>query len=551
MKRLRHLWLGVVVLVAMACLTGALGGCTGETSAADTSGPQVPVSGGTLAVSIGEPAFIDPLNLVESEGIQVAGALFDSLVSFDPKTSELIPAVAKSWQSSEDATVWTFHLREGTRFHNGREVTAQDFKYAWERISNPANQSMVAYHLAAVKGFEKMQAQVSHELAGLEAVDDHTLVVTLAYPFADFEYVVGHPALAPVPAEEVEKDPAAYAEMPVGNGPFCMAEPWIHDQALKVTRFDDYYGQKPYVDGVDFKVIRDPETAFLEYRAGNLDFSLIPSSEVQACVEQYGESPDGLEVYPGEQTVLGPDVTAYFFIINTEDPILKSLDLRRAVSLAINREAIAETVFGNLRRPASSIIPPGILGYEPDAWPYSRFDRAQAGELLVAAGYPGGEALPQLSLLTNSGGGHEDVLQLVQADLESIGVGCRIESVEVSQFLERLSAGDFQIARFSWTADYPVIDNFLYPLFSSESGNNAGHYANAAVDQAIVWARTITAPAERMAAYQRIVRQVGEEAPVIPIVAYRHQCVGSERVRGLIYSPLGLCNLESCWLSMD
>ncbi len=152
-------------------------------------------------VAIAEPAFIDPLNLVESEGLQVGNALFDSLVAFDSKTSEAVPAVAESWETSTDARVWTFHLRQGTTFHNGREVTAADFKYAWERICNPVNESHVAYHLAAVEGFDDMQSGAATELSGVAAIDTYTLQVTLSYPFADFDYVVGHGALAPVPRE--------------------------------------------------------------------------------------------------------------------------------------------------------------------------------------------------------------------------------------------------------------------------------------------------------------------------------------------------------------
>ncbi len=565
MKHLVCRWSTAVVIVLLACITLASFGCNGTsttTSAAgstssatagtsDTTAAEVPVTGGTVTIAISEPAFIDPVNLVESEGIQVGNALFDSLVAYDPKTSELVPAVAESWESNEDATVWTFHIRKGSTFHNGREVTAQDFKYAWERICDPENESMVSYHLAAIKGFDEMQNGQASNLAGVKVTNDYTLEVTLAYPFADFEYVVGHPALAPVPQEEVEKDLAAYAEMPVGNGPFKMTEPWNHDQYIKVARFDNYYGGAPYVDGVDFNIFPDPEAAFLEFRAGTVDFSAIPSSEVEAVIDQYGKSPDGLEVSPGQQAVLGPELSTYFFVFNTEDPILENADLRRAISLAINRDTVAEVIFGGLRQSASSIIPPGVLGYEEGAWPYSHFDRAQASELLAAAGYPDGDGLPELTLLTNSGGGHEQVMELFQADLASIGVQSRIESIEAAQYLENLSTGNFQIARCSWTADYPIIDSFLHPLFYSESGNNAGHYTNQAVDAAIIDARKITTSADRIAAYRDIVQMVGEDAPAVPVVAYNHQYVGSDRIHGLIYSPLGLCNLESCWLSAN
>jgi len=565
----------LIAVLILVCTALVVAGCSGSSAAAETSATTAtsgvtstsaapgggstvstavspsPAPGGTLALAIAEPAFIDPLDLVESEGIQVGNALFDSLVAFDPKTSETVPAVAQSWEMSADARVWTFHLRHGTTFHNGREVTAADFKYAWERMCDPENESYVAYHLAAVQGFDEMQSGASTELTGITALDDYTLQVTLSYPFADFEYVVGHPALAPVPREEVEKDPAAYAESPVGNGPFMMAEPWQHDQCIRVVRYDGYYGGPAYLDGVDFKIVKDPETAFLEFKAGNIDFTMVPSGQVTAAVEEYGESPDGLEGYPGQQVLLGPEATIYFFVFNTEDPVLKDPDVRRAISLAINREAIAQTIFEGLRAPATSIVPPGILGYEDGAWPYSRFDREEAARLLAQAGHPEGEGIPELVLFTNSGGGHEDVLALIQADLQAIGVQSRIDGVELAQFLEMLGEEQFQIARYSWAADYPIIDSFVYPLFHSEGGDNVGLYSNPKIDQALVEARGITSAPERLKAYQEIVRAIGEDAPAIPIVAYKHQYLGSDRVHGLVYSPLSLCNLEKCWLTTD
>ncbi len=330
-----------------------------------------------------------------------------------------------------------------------------------------------------------------------------------------------------------------------------MAEPWQHDQYIKVVRNDSYYGGPAHVDGVDFKIVKDPDTAFLEFKAGNIDFTMIPSGQVAAAIEQYGESPDGLQVAPGKQALLGPEASVDFFVFNTEDPILMAPDVRRAISLAINREAIVDTLYEGLRAPAGSIIPPGVVGYEEDAWEYSHFDRQEAARLLVQAGYPGGEGIPELVLFTNSGGGHEDLLALMQADLKAIGIQCRIDSVETAQFLEMLGAKQFQIARYAWGADYPIIDSFLYPLFQSESGDNVSLYANSTVDQALLQARGITSADERIEAYREIVRQVGTDAPGIPIDGYRHQHLGSERVRGLVYSPLGLCNFEECWLAID
>ncbi|MHB1324201.1 MAG: peptide ABC transporter substrate-binding protein, partial [Coriobacteriia bacterium] len=233
----------IILVLALGAAMLAVGGCATAEDGEDEPASEITM-GGTFNFRINEPAFIDPVNLQESEGTQVGQVLFDSLVAFDPITSEVIPAAAERWEANEDATVWTFYLVEGAKFHDGSDVTAEDFKYAWERICTPANESEISYHLAAVQGYDEMQDESATELSGVRVVDDYTLEVTLNYGFADFEYVAGHPALAPVPQAAVEADPDAFSEMPIGNGPFMMSEPWAHDQYIKVEKFADYYGDE-------------------------------------------------------------------------------------------------------------------------------------------------------------------------------------------------------------------------------------------------------------------------------------------------------------------
>lgn len=542
--------MGLVFAVVLVGVLVALTGCGGgeESTTTSAAGDQ-PVAGGIINYYINEPAFIDPVNAQESEGVQVVNCVFDSLVTFDYMTQELKPAAAESWSANEDATVWTFKLADA-KFHNGEPVTAADFKYAWERICNPVNESEISYHLAPVKGFAAMQDGTATELEGVKVIDEKTLEVTLDYSFGDFEYVVGHPGLGPVPKSEVEKDPKAFAEMPIGNGPFKMAAAWQHDQLIQVVRNDDYYGQKAYADGVDFKIFKDEETAFLEFRAGNLDFTSIPSGQVKAVKAEFGESPDGLEVIPGKQALSGPETAIYYVVMNTEDDTLKNADVRRALSLAINRQAIADTVYEGVRQPATGIVPEGVAGYLDNQWPYSVYDVEQAKQMLEKAGYPGGEGMPEVRIGFNSGSGHEDVMALIQADWKAIGVNSKLEGVEWAQWLDQMDAGDFMTGRLGWLADYPIIDNFLFPLFMSDSADNHSFYKNPAVDAAILDARATVDTDARIAKYQAVDKVIGEDAPVIPIVKYRHHHVGSSRIMDLVYSPMGLASLENAWIKV-
>jgi len=545
----KRAWLLVVLALVLVVVLVAVSACGGDDEGSSDNGDQGDaVEGGILSFYISEPTAIDPWNAQESEGIKVTEELFDSLVAFDPLTSELVPAVAEEWSANEDASVWTFKLGD-SKFHNGRDVTAADFKYAWERICNPANEGEIAYHLSAVVGYDEMQDGSATELSGVKAIDDKTLEVTLQYGYGDFEYVVGHPALGPVPQEEVDKDPVAFHDMPIGNGPFMMAQPWQHDQLIQVVRFEDYAGgDKAYLDGVDFKIFKDQDTAFLEFKAGNLDFTQIPVGQVEAVKAEYGVSDDGYTITPGQQALLGPEIATYYCVFNMKDELLANADLRRAISLAINRQAICDTIYEGVRTPATGIVPPGIAGYLPDQWAYSKYDVEQAKQLLEQAGYPGGEGLPELRIGFNSGVGHEDVIALVQADLKVIGINTVLEGVEWAQWLDQMDAADFQLGRLGWSSDYPIMDNWVAPLFQSDSLDNHSFYSNPAIDEGILTARATSDTDERIAQYQEMEKTIGDDAPVAPMVYYAHQHVGSDRIHGFVYSPMNYCDLSAVWI---
>ncbi len=540
--------IALLLVLGLAFSVLGLAGCAPEEEPPDTEEPvaEGPFEGGTFNYYISEPAYIDPLNLQESEGTQVGQALFDSLVTFDPITGEITPAAAETWESNEDATVWTFNLVEGALFHNGREVVAEDFKYAWERIANPENESAIPYHLSAVLGYDEMQDGTATELEGVVALDDYTLEVTLSYGFGDFQYVVGHPALAPVPAEEVEA--GDFGEMPIGNGPFKMSEPWAHDQYIRVEKFDDYYGSAPWIDGIEYRILADQDTAFLEFQAGTVDFTQIPAGQIELTIDEYGESPDGYTANPGEQVLLGGELATYYILMNNNDEVLSDPMVRRALSLAIDRQAICDVLFEGTRSPATGIVPDGVFGFQDNAWAYSRYDVDEARDLLAEAGYPDGEGLPTILLEFNTGAGHEDIMQLIQGDLAAIGIESELSGMEWAQYLDMLLEGTYQMGRLGWIADYPIMDNFLYPLWKTGSSDNFAFYSNTEVDEMLEDARVTVDDDERVEKYREVEQMIGEDAPVIPLMFYNHNHVASDRVMDGVYSANGLFDFVNVWL---
>jgi len=556
-----------LVLVFVLALAVAASGCAkATTQGGGTATSSGPVKGGTMSYYIGDPAAIDPYNAQETEGVTVVHQLFTSLTAFDPMdATKLVPAAAEKWESNADATVWTFHLNKADTFSDGAPVTAKDFVYAWNRIASlktlntatkKVDPSTISYHLSPVKGFDEVQAGKATEMSGLKAVDDLTFEVTLAKPFGDFEYVVTHPALAPVEQKLVEGGvdfngaKVAFGDMPVGNGPFKMAAPWKHGQYVKVVRNDAYYGTKPYLDGVNFMEFKDPDTAYLEFQSGNLDMAQISLGKIKDAQTKYGTSDDGYTSNPGKQVLLGAENSTYYLVVNNKDKAMSNPNLRKAVSLAINRQAICNTLFEGTRAPADNIVPPGIAGYEPGVWADSKYDVAAAQKALTDAGFPGGKGAPEIALTYNADGGHQKVMELVQADLTKLGLKVKLAPLtDFPTYLKALGAGKFQIGRLGWVADYPIFDNFMNPLFNTTSTDNYSKYSDPKVDAAITDARKITDGAARIKAYQAIDKTVGEALPDIPLMFYKHHHVTSARVHDFVFSAMYLADFSKTWLS--
>jgi oligopeptide transport system substrate-binding protein len=558
--------MALVLVTVLAFAALAASGCTKAQTPTTGTTSEGPQKGGTVSFYIGDPAYIDPYNAQETEGVQVEHQLFSSLTAFDSMDpTKLVPAAAEKWQANADATVWTFNLNKNDKFSDGNPVTAKDFIYAWNRIASTktintatkkVDASTISYHLSSIKGFDEVQADKATEMSGLKAVDDYTLEVTLAKPFGDFEFVVAHPALAPVEKALVEGGvdyngaKVAFGDMPIGNGPFKMAEPWKHGQYIKVVRNDAYFGEKPLIDGVDFRVFKDPDTAYLEFEAGNLDFTQIGEGKIKDAKTKYGEAADGYTGNPGKQVLLGAENSTYYLVVNNKDKAMSNPVLRRAISLAINRQAICDTIFDGTREPADNIIPPGIAGYEKGVWADSKYDLEAAKKALTEAGYPDGKGAPEIALTYNADGGHQKIMELVQSDLTKLGLKVKLSPTpDFPTYLKDLGAGKFMIGRLGWVADYPIFDNFINSIFNSASADNYSKYADPAVDKAIEDARKITDTQARIKAYQDIDKTVGSTLPDIPLMFYKHHHVTSSRVHDLIFSSMYLADFSKCWIS--
>lgn len=542
---------GGLAASAMAALA-ACGKKGGDTSAASGSAAE----GGTLNYYINNPSAIDPYDLEEDQGMMVGYQLFDALTTYDFTKNELVGLAAESWDVNDAADEFTFHLVKGAKFHDGTTVTSKSFKQGWERILNPntstEHASAIGYHLAMVDGYSELSAGEADELKGVTCPDDDTLVVKLSQPYADFPYVCMHPALSPVPDCALE-DFDTFFFAPVGNGPFKMDGKWEDGQQINLVRFDDYsYGEKAKLDGVHFNIQKDVQTAYTEFQAGNLDVAQVPTTQLKDAISQYGESEDGYTATTGKEVLTGDELSIYYLMLNVNDEQLKDKDLRHALSLAINRQAICDTVFEGTREPAGGIVPPGIKGYVENEWADSRYD-VDAAKKILDEKYPAdanGKRNLSIALTYNLDGDHKAVMEMVMADWSALGIETSSNTAEWASILSNTYPNaDFQVGRLGWIADYPIMDNFLYPLFVTGGDNNYGQYSNADVDKGLLDARAIASDDERVAKYQEVDKLIAEDMPVIPLFYYKHQMVCSQRVKSLYVDPQKLCDMSTVELS--
>ncbi len=546
----------VVALAAAGCTSGEPGGAASasrspsastSTSAGRSATPTGPRAGGSLRYALStDPEYIDPGLVADEQGEVVVDALFDSLVALD-QNMDVVPAAASDWEVNEDATVFTFHLEQGATFHDGEPVAASDFVRAFNRMADGTRSpaSFIAYQLAPIKGFPDAQ-QSGKAMSGLEAPDANTLTITLEHPFAEFPKVLADPSLGPVPPA-ADSDPEGFAQKPIGNGPFQMAEPWQHDQFIRVNRFDDYYGNPALLDEVVFQIYPDDVGADRQYgdfTNGQLQVAEVPPSKTDSAREEYGVSTDG---YRGPGVIDGLTSTLYYYGFNVEQPPFDNPKVRQAISELIDRDAIANDIMKGTREPADAIVPPSIPGHQDGVCTYCRYDPEDAKKLVEDVEFP-----ESIRILFNTGESHEAIATKIAADIEAaLGVKVETSGEELQPFVQTLREGKMDIFRLGWQADYPSPGAYLLPLFSSGTigQDNLTRFSDPEVDAKLAEARGTKDDAVRLRLYQEVEQRVLHHAAIAPILYYRFNRVVAPEVRGFRISPLGNVDLSRIWLA--
>lgn len=480
-------------------------------------------AGGTMKYYISNPTSIDPYDIEEFNGVAVSYQLFDPLTVFNFSTEKLEGLSAESWESNDSADTWTFKIRKGLKFHDGTDVTSKSFKYGWERLCNPkagSAPSVVSYHLQLVKGYDDMINGKATELAGVTCPDDYTLKVELSAPYADFPYVTSCTPLSPIP-DCAKKDFDTYTKAPVGNGPFKMDGTWKDDQYINLKRFDDYAGPNTAsVGGVNFSIQKDADTAFREFEAGNLDVCDIPTGRIKETEDSYGASKDGFTATPGNQTLTGEVLYTEYLAYNVNDKVLSNVKVRQAMSLALDRQKICDTLYEGTAKPAGDIVPPGIKGNDESTWTYTAYDKDKAEKLLDEAGYKAdsnGDRGINIDFMVSSSSSTDEFTMMIN-DWKAVGITVTIDQMEYASMLSKYTDGTFQLGSRGWTADYPIMDNFLQPLMYTGVGDNVSHYSSSKFDTKLDEARKTVDEDKRIELMHEADAIAAEDMPIIPII---------------------------------
>jgi oligopeptide transport system substrate-binding protein len=565
-------------LTLIALLGALVAGCTtpapeppqttptppAEPSPDDQTSPERP-EGGTLRLGLGtDPASIDPRFVADEEGELVVSALFDPLVTLDDRL-QVVPAAAESWEIDDEGRVFTFQLREAT-FHDGSPVTADEFVRSFARVADgtATPPSFLAYLLEPIEG--AADAAEGGELTGVHAVDPSTLEIRLSSPMPGFLRTLTNPSLVPLPST-ADEDLESFAQQPIGNGPFSMAGPREPDAFLRLSRFADHH-TPARLDEVLLQVYADDpsrEEQWQDFVDGQLQVADVPPEQLDAARETYGASRDG---YTGPGVLDGITSTIYLYGFDTTRPPFDDPRVRRAISLAIDRDALADDVMQGTRVAATSIVPPPIPGSQAGACEHCRHDPEAALEQLDAAraglADPAGSAdadepaegqegivLDSLQLTHNRGRTHTAIAEAMASDLEdALGIEVVLRAQDLQPFVQGVRRGEASLFRLGWETGEPDPGAYLYPLFhSNQVGlDNLTRYSDPEVDELLDEARA--APRDRAArmAYAEAERRILDAAPVVPLLWYRHTKAVAPGVRDLRWSPLGRVDLARVWL---
>ena len=539
MKKKISLMLAAALTAGLA-LTGCGGSKTSDTtdntagaeneSTAEVKGVDVDTTGYLVAALNADIQTADVQKT--SKDYEVPFNIFDRLVDVEVGTdgnSKIVPSLAESWDISDDGLEYTFHLRQGVKFHNGNDFTAEDVAYTFHRMLTVEGGVNTEF-IDQIKGADELLAGETDTLEGVEVVDDYTIKVTLKEPFAGFLASISSPGVSIYDSEATEAAGDQFGMDPavtVGTGPFEFSS-WSFNNQLVLTRNEDYWKGASGLPGVVIKIIPDTETQSMMFESGELDI---------LDLDYAADSVDRItETYP-DQIVQGPRVGIVYFTMNFNKEPFQDVRVRKAVQMSIDRQAILDALYGGRGQVEQGIFPHGLIGFNPDQEEI-KYDPEAAKALLAEAGYADGFDM-EIAADSSASDTMTMALEIVSDQLAEVGIRAEIKNYDESTWLETRKSGELGSFMSTWSADYNDPDNFIYTFFGNEEKTRIRsiNYPDTEVMERVAKARTIVNEDERLAEYKALEEKlIHEDAAWVPMFSRLHLFAVSKRVQG--FTPL-------------
>ena len=564
-----------VAAVAMAgCMAASLAACGGSAStaastetstAASTEAATGEESTGTASgftVQYGpNPETLDPALNSSIDGANTLITVFEPLLLID-ENNEVIPGQAESYTVSDDGLVWTFTMRDGLKWSDGSDLTAKDFEYSFKRLAAPDTAAPYAETVVGmIDGYEdavgnpdadgNMTTEPDFDALNVVASEDgKTLTVTLSYPCAYFDKLAAFAAMSPVQQATVEANGDAWcteADTYVCNGPYYISD-WVPSERIVLTKNPNYVGgwdsSKIVSDTITLLLLEDSSAAYAAYNSGEAQLIKdVPTDEIPSLTK----AEDGGDFYV--DTILG----TYYLSLNDQKEPFNDVNVRKALSLAIDRDYVANTIMQGTYTPAYNLVGPGIVD-ETGMF----YDNANGGKTYISddyeanleaakqaladAGYPNGEGFPTIEYSTNDAGYHTPVAEYLQQAWGELGITVNINKVEWASFTPLRRAGDYDASRNGWVMDYNDPSNML-ELFTTGNGNNDGKYSNADFDATIEASKV----ADKSVHFQKLHEAediLMNDYACIPVAYYNDFWLQSPSLKGTWHSPYGYWYLQ-------
>lgn len=502
------------------------------TAACVPDGDKPPAAGSVLRLSDSGPITLDPAVAGEMSSHVYITHLYSGLVTLGDDL-QVEGDIAREWTVSEDGTRYVFALRDDVRFHSGREVTAADFKYSWERACDPATGSGTApIYLGDIVGAQEMIAGEATELRGVTVLDDHTLQVDIVGPRSYFLDKLTYTTAYVVDYEAVARGPTWWRE-PNGTGPFTLAR-WEEGNLLELRRNPDYHGTPALVDAVEFHLLAG--VPMMLYEQGHIDVVSVSSNYMDMVTDPANPV--------HEELVSTPELSLYYIGFDVTRPPFDDVYVRLAFCHAVDRERIVSVLFRDSLTRAGGLLPEGLPGFDPDLDPYS-YDPGLARMLLEQSSCGSAEALPPISITLSGYANHvpSHIAAAIHGWRENLGVQVSVRQLEPEAFLYHIRDERDEMYSMGWIADYPSPHNFLGTLFTTGESYNISGYDNPEFEALLQEAAAELDEGRRLELYRQAEELALEDPPCLPLMYGVNHVLVKPYVSGYEMNAMGVPDL--------